>query len=263
MTLDAEYSHLILLVRMELVQRRLPAQCLARLTRAADRHGLSLTLNKLAGFRDFLTRALEQAFDNPQARDHAAMIASLEEGLLHWLAWICVPSDGGPHAACRRRGLNRTLGYLRTTDISGVSVADLCRVARVSERTRRYAFRDELDLSPLDFLRRLRLHAARRELMNAEGTVPRVTDLANRQGFWSWGASPRNTAACSASAPPRPWLTAAGRPLPLASRLIDTGTRRQPSRGTSRRAWTMGTMNPHSFRSAAWSRAFPEAPQWQ
>jgi AraC family ethanolamine operon transcriptional activator len=186
-TLDAEYSHLILLVRLELLQRRLPAQCLARLTRAADRHGLSLAPNKLAGFRDWLARALEHAFDNPQAVEHAAVIASLEEDLLHWLARLCVSSDGSPHAARGRRGLNRALEYLRTADVSRVSVADLCREARVSERTLRYAFRDELDLSPLAFLRRLRLHAARRELINAEGAPPRVTDVANRQGFLELG----------------------------------------------------------------------------
>ena len=186
-TLDAEYSHLILLVRMELLQRRLPAQCLARLTRAADRHGLSLAPNKLAGFRDWLTRILEHAFANPQAFEHAAVIASLEEGLLHWLAWLCVPSDSRSHAARRRWGLNRALEYLRNADVSRVSVADLCRVAQVSERTLRYAFRDELDLSPLAFLRRLRLHAARRELMNAESVLPRVTDVANRQGFLELG----------------------------------------------------------------------------
>jgi AraC family ethanolamine operon transcriptional activator len=186
-TVDAEYSHLILLVRMELLQRCLPAQCLARLTRAADRHGLSLAPNKLAGFRNWLARVLERAFDTPQAFEHAAVIASLEEGLSHWLAQICALSDGKPHAARRRRGLNRALEYLRTADVSQVSVADLCRVARVSERTLRYAFREELDLSPLAFLRRLRLHAARRELMNAEGLLPRVTEVANRQGFLELG----------------------------------------------------------------------------
>ena len=126
-TLDAENSHLILLVRMELLQRRLPAQCLARLMRAAERHGLSLAPNKLAEFGDWLTRILERAFDDPQAFDHAAVIASLEEGLLHWLDRLCVPSDGNPHAARRRRGLNRALEYLRTADISRVSVADLWR----------------------------------------------------------------------------------------------------------------------------------------
>jgi AraC family ethanolamine operon transcriptional activator len=186
-TVDAEYSHLILLVRMELLQRRLPAQCLARLSRAAEQHGLAVAPNKLAGFRDWLACVLEQAFDNPQAFEHAAVIASLEEGLSHWLAWVSVPSDGSSHAARRRRGLNRALEYLRTADVSRVSVADLCREAQVSERTLRYAFHDELDLSPLAFLRRLRLHAARRELMNAEGTVPRVTDIANRQGFLELG----------------------------------------------------------------------------
>jgi AraC family transcriptional regulator, ethanolamine operon transcriptional activator len=186
-TVDAEYSHLILLVHMELLQRCLPAQCLARLTRAADRHGLSLAPNKLARFRDWMARILERAFDTPRAFEHAAVIASLEEDVLQWLARICAPSDSNPHAARRRRGLNRALEYLRTADVSRVSVADLCRVARVSDRTLRYAFHDELDLSPLAFLRRLRLHAARRELMNAEGALPRVTDVANRQGFLELG----------------------------------------------------------------------------
>ena len=186
-TLDAEYSHLILLVRMELLQRRLPAQSLAGLTRAAGQHGVPLAPSTLAGFRDWLSRVLQRAFDNPQALEHAAAIASLEEDLLHWLTLICAPSDSNPHTARRRLGLDRALEYLRTADISRVSVADLCREAQVSERTLRYAFHDELDLSPLAFLRRLRLHAARRELMNAEGALPRVTDVANRQGFLELG----------------------------------------------------------------------------
>lgn len=186
-TVDAEYSHLILMVRMELLQQRLPAQCLASLTQAADRHGVRLAPSKLAGFRNWMARTLERAFDGPQAFEHAAVIASLEEDLLHWLTLICAPSDSSPHAARRRRGLDRALEYLRTADVSLVSVADLCRVAEVSERTLRYAFHDELGLSPLTFLRRLRLHAARRELMNAEGALPRVTDVANRQGFLELG----------------------------------------------------------------------------
>lgn len=186
-TFDAEYSHLILLVRLELLQQRLPAQCLAGLTRAAVGHGLPLPANKLAGFRDWLTRVLEHAFDNPQAFGHIAVIESLEEGLLHWLAWVSMPSDGSSRATGRRRGLNRALEYLRTADVSRVSVADLCRVARVSERSLRYAFRDELDLSPLAFIRRLRLHAARRELMNAGAAIQGVADVAYRQGFLELG----------------------------------------------------------------------------
>jgi AraC family ethanolamine operon transcriptional activator len=118
-TLDAEYSHLILLVRMELLQRRLPAESLARLSRAADRHGLSLAPNKLAGFRDWVTSALEHAFDNPEAFDHAGVIASLEEGLISWLTRISASSGDSAHAARRRGGLNRALEYLRTQTSPG------------------------------------------------------------------------------------------------------------------------------------------------
>jgi AraC family ethanolamine operon transcriptional activator len=186
-TVDAGYSHLIMLVPMELLQRRLPARCLTYLIGAADRHGLSLAPNRLAGFRDWLARALELAFDRPEAFEHPAVIASLEEDLLYWLALIAAPSDNCRQVARRRRGLDRALGYLRDADVSRVSVADLCRVARLSERTLRNAFHDELDLSPLAFLRRMRLHAARRELMKAEGEPPRVTDVAYRQGFVELG----------------------------------------------------------------------------
>lgn len=184
---DAGYSHLIMLVRTELLQRRLPVRCLAYLIGAADRHGVSLAPHRLAGFRDWLARALDLAFDRPKAFEHAAVIASLEEDLLYWLTLIAAPSDNCRQVARRRRGLDRALEYLRDADVSQVSVADLCRVARVSERTLRNAFHDELDLSPLAFLRRMRLHAARRELMNAEGEPPRVTDVAYRQGFLELG----------------------------------------------------------------------------
>ncbi len=185
--LDAEYSHLILLMRMNLLQGRLPAECLASLTRAADGHGLTLAPSKLAGFRDWLSRTLEHALCNPQAFGHPAVIASLEEGLLGWLGGFCAPSGGRPTATSRQRGLYQALEFLRSADVPRVSVADLCRVARVSERTLRYAFHDELDLSPHAFLRRLRLHAARRELMNAEGAVPHIAVVAYRQGFLELG----------------------------------------------------------------------------
>ncbi len=186
-TLAAKYSHLILLVHIEFLQQRLPAECLAILTRAAVRHGLALAPNQRTGFSDWLTSILELAFKDPQAFEHAAVILSLEEGLLGWLNRISASADVRPAATLRQRGLSRALEYLRTADAAQVTIAELCRVARVSERTLRYAFRDQLDLSPLAFLRRLRLHAARRELLSAAGAVPRVTDVANRQGFLELG----------------------------------------------------------------------------
>jgi adenylate cyclase len=67
-----------------------------------------------------------------------------------------------------------------------VTVADLVRVCGVADRTLRKHFHVFLGLAPLDYLRRMRLGAAREELLSAAPNGS-VTEIAARNGFSHFG----------------------------------------------------------------------------
>jgi AraC-like DNA-binding protein len=76
--------------------------------------------------------------------------------------------------------------FLREHAAEGVRIADLSRLAGLSDRTLRKAFRREYGISPKQFELRLRLHEARRVLCDV--TMRRsVTEVASELGFFELG----------------------------------------------------------------------------
>lgn len=66
-------------------------------------------------------------------------------------------------------------------------VTDLCVATGVSERTLQYAFQEVMDMSPVAYLTKLRLHRVRKALrMETYGSTT-VSDLALKWGFWHFG----------------------------------------------------------------------------
>ena len=75
-------------------------------------------------------------------------------------------------------------------------VTDLCKVARVSERTLEYAFKEIMGLSPVTYLSRLRLHHVRPALLAATHGSTTVTTEALNWGFWHFGEFSRAYKEC-------------------------------------------------------------------
>ena len=66
-------------------------------------------------------------------------------------------------------------------------VTDLCVATGVSERTLQYAFQEVMDMSPVAYLTKLRLHRVRKALrMETYGSTT-VSDLALKWAFWHFG----------------------------------------------------------------------------
>jgi len=63
------------------------------------------------------------------------------------------------------------------------SVVDICRHTQVSQRTLQYAFRELLDMTPVAYLRIVRLNRARAELLAPPSAFTTVTEVASRWGF--------------------------------------------------------------------------------
>ncbi len=91
---------------------------------------------------------------------------------------------GATEPRVRRRQRWRIVAEVRRMalerDCGPMSIAEVCRAVGVSRRTLQYCFEETLGMTPLEFLRTVRLHGARRLLRSA----PSVTDAATRYGFW-------------------------------------------------------------------------------
>jgi AraC family transcriptional regulator, ethanolamine operon transcriptional activator len=80
-------------------------------------------------------------------------------------------------------------------------VSDLCRAAGVSERTLEYAFKENLGLTPVTYLIRLRLHQVRRALLAATHGSTTVSAVALDWGFWHFGEFSRAYKECFGELP--------------------------------------------------------------
>jgi len=91
-----------------------------------------------------------------------------------------------PSFGARQLAIHRALPYIESHCDSVVTVADLCRVTRLSRRTLLYAFKEHFGVTPKAYLTALRLDGVRRDLIPCDPPV-KVADVANRWGFWHLG----------------------------------------------------------------------------
>ena len=99
-----------------------------------------------------------------------------------------VPPMAGRHPSLQQRQLVwRAVALLRHQPCAPLTVADLSRVAGVSDRTLRAAFHDVVGLSPKQYAIAQRLRAAHEALLAADPKVTTVTVIATAHGFFELG----------------------------------------------------------------------------
>lgn len=81
------------------------------------------------------------------------------------------------------RVVNKARDWVLQHPEDPISVPQLCEQLHVSRRTLQYCFEDVTGLSPMQYLRVLRLNGARRQLRQASGDTT-VRDVAASWGFW-------------------------------------------------------------------------------
>lgn len=96
-----------------------------------------------------------------------------------------VPS--GPRRLARPELVSRVTTFLHDNLSEPVTIAELSRLAGVSERTLRAAFRESLGRSPKQYTIEQRLHAVREALQTADPKTTTVTDIAMAYGFFELG----------------------------------------------------------------------------
>lgn len=89
-------------------------------------------------------------------------------------------------------------------------VADLCRAARVSERTLRNAFNEAFGMGPMRYLRIRRLNQVRGLLLNPQGAIASVTEAAMRLEFFDLGRFARDYRGLFGEKPSETWTRLRG-----------------------------------------------------
>jgi AraC family ethanolamine operon transcriptional activator len=82
----------------------------------------------------------------------------------------------------RQRIVAKARDYLLAHHDQPITVPDLCQQLFVSRRTLQYCFEDVLDMTPVQYLRILRLNGARRDLRRTPAST--VRDVAADWSFW-------------------------------------------------------------------------------
>lgn len=146
-----------------------------------------------APLRQLLLAALEAARGTPQLLAQPAARRAMTDALCDALLGRIglsrplaggVPDAGVPAltAATRQRVVREARRYMQAHADAPITVPDLCAAIHVSRRALQYSFQDVLQMSPVAYLRALRLNGVRRALRQG-GDEP-VADRAARWGFW-------------------------------------------------------------------------------
>lgn len=136
---------------------------------------------------DLLLGTLQTARDTPALLRHAAMrrawVHTACDLLLARLQPLAAAPQPAPSAARRRQVVQAARAYMREHAHEAIDVPQLCAVLGVSRRTLQYSFESVLQMSPVAYLRVLRLNGLRRDLCRA-GAQATVADCAAQWGFW-------------------------------------------------------------------------------
>ena len=79
--------------------------------------------------------------------------------------------------------LRRALAFIHDNAQTDIGLNDIAAVVGVTPRSVQYMFRRHLGTTPLEYLRRVRLDNAHRDLLAADPSVDTVTAIAGRWGF--------------------------------------------------------------------------------
>lgn len=131
-----------------------------------------------------------EAAAKPYTERAATWALSKQEDLLRILL-SCI-SESAPKTKMvsnseRARVLKGALAAINDRPGEALTVGELCRIAKASERTLHYAFMERFGLSPALYMKARRLNGARHDLAREHEPSMKIADIANKWGFWHLG----------------------------------------------------------------------------
>ena len=142
--------------------------------------------------RATLDTLFKEAVARPFDRRAAAWAVSKHEELLRLLLHCMRGASQSAEPSSSVRMLKAALAAINDRPDDVLSVGDLCRIARASERTLHYAFTEHFGLPPAQYMKAHRLNGARNDLRREHESSLKIADVANKWGFWHLGQFARD-----------------------------------------------------------------------
>ena len=153
--------------------------------RARSLEAANTPRNPTIGLRNFLVYVGDTLSSAPGIVEHPLIESSLIDSLLSLAVVTYGLSDpDAPTTSSLVPGaLKRALRFIDENVNSAITTTDIAGAARMSARGLQALFSRELGITPMVYLRRLRLASARAELLDAEPESGDVASVARRWGF--------------------------------------------------------------------------------
>jgi len=141
---------------------------------------------RLAPLHQFCKELLSGAdYRRPEHGDDARIVTRLCKLLRNPAS---KPIGGDPYRRISKdRVVRRAKGYIHAHLDDDIRVPDLCRYSAVSLSTLERVFKQEIGVTPNQYLQVARLHEARHEIRNEDALHLGVADIASRCGFTHMG----------------------------------------------------------------------------
>jgi AraC family transcriptional regulator, ethanolamine operon transcriptional activator len=97
------------------------------------------------------------------------------------------PFDPFKTSTERTQALEQAVAAIKERPAEVLTMAALRRISGASERTLHYAFVERYGMPPARFMKACRLNGARKDLCGIDSHALKVSDVANKWGFWHLG----------------------------------------------------------------------------
>lgn len=135
-------------------------------------------------------RALDYVVGSFESSDTAdqRMIVAAAADLLGAAALECFPSNVNASQELLSNpsvppALKGAIAFIHRHAADGIGVNDVADAVRLTPRAVQYVFRQHLNTTPTEYLRRVRLHRAHQELKTSDRSATTVSEVAQRWGF--------------------------------------------------------------------------------
>lgn len=124
----------------------------------------------------------DDAFATPLVVGHAGRLlaAATLATFPNTATYTPAPHDRTDHKPVM---LRRAMEFIDANATNDIALTDIAEAVHATPRAVQYMFRNHLDTTPLQYLRRLRLHYAHQQLLAADRNSDTVTEIAARWGF--------------------------------------------------------------------------------
>lgn len=141
--------------------------------------------------RNSFLRVFEGVSGNPAALSDEAVLQALHNDVMHTLfSGLCALGKIQPHNPgqfVHRHIVEKAKEYILSRKSHPPTVLEICQELRISRRTLHYAFQKVLNINSVTFLRYIRLHGARHELLTSPAGKLLISEIAAHWGFWHLG----------------------------------------------------------------------------